>query len=86
MRFITGEYGRFLVKIKCDAGQYAVTIWDKQSVNPLGRLLANQTFRGDVEAAKAGAIEMLADLKAAQLDEIRRELRWRMEMAVKQVG
>jgi hypothetical protein len=83
MNIITGDYGTFLVKIQCGTGQYHLTIWDKHSVNPLGRVLASQSLSNDVDYVQAAAAEMLAELNGLPVGEIRRGLAWELEMAVK---
>jgi hypothetical protein len=83
MNITTGDYGRFLVKIQCGTGQYHVTIWDKHSVNPLGRVLASQSLSQDFDYAQEGAVGMLAELNRLPVAEIRRGLAWELEMAVK---
>jgi hypothetical protein len=76
MKVTKCEHGRYLVQVKDEVRHFSITIWDKDSLNPLGKLLSNQRFIGDLEGAKRRAAETCAAIADQPVDVLQREMNW----------
>jgi hypothetical protein len=79
MKVTKCEHGRYLVQVKDEVRHFSITIWDKDSLNPLGKLLSNQRFMGDLNGAKKLAAETYAAMAHQPADALQREMNWDAE-------
>ena len=76
MKVTKCEHGRFLVQVKDEVRHFSITIWDRDSLSPLGKLLSNQRFTGDLEGARKRAVETCASMVDLPADMLQREMNW----------
>jgi hypothetical protein len=79
MKVTKCEHGCYLVQVKDEVRHFSITIWDKNSLSPLGKLLSNQRFTGDLEAAKKRAVETYAAMVNLPANLLQREMSWDAE-------
>jgi len=65
-----------MLQVKDEVRHFSITIWDKDSLNPLGKLLSNQRFSGTLEAAKRRAAETYAAMTDQPADVLALEMNW----------